>query len=905
MLSTHKPIILAILEPKISNIDLVPTHQDYTVHHIKHHKHNSLNIICYQNINYFITSSQLQQEDNINYIKYNIKIQNMEIHFIPIYVKSGTSIIPAKLKQNINPNGYTIMCGDWNARSMICGDYHTNAQGQLLENFINLTNMNIINYQDKYTFFRKQKNATTYYSKLDIALGTTATTRLNITSHTLDDIGSDHLPIIVKLGQIKQNRPVTYKILNYKRTDWPAFTNKLQQTLDTDCNRNRNINNKIEIDNTIKLMENSIMETIKTCTPYKKINQEFHYKDTEEVKTLKKYRNALNHHIYSYKRNSLQQLHTLRNKLNKTINYLIWEEKQKHLRKSIYNINNIKEQDTFWREVNKTLTNQMNYIENTPLQMENGDLAFLPEEKLKIWEKHYTNSFSTIDTQHSIEHQNISHTVEQFFGNTEPEQWPENSLITKDNLVNYIKISRNKSAPGPDGITNTMIKHFPEAAINLTLKILNACLKIQYFPTVWKHCTITSIPKPGKSKTVPGNYRPISLLSHLGKLLERKINSDLTTFLESNNILRTEQHGFRHGRSTGEAILRLVEHASLSFAKQGKMPTIACFFDMQKAFDSVWHEALLFRLIKYKLPRHIINIIKSYLSNRTAQAKINRKLSNNISITAGVPQGSILAPTLYITFINKFPDHKIAAINDTNRFTNKTRNIYQYADDTTIAVSAFKYKQAQETINRWNTEISHFCIENKMKINTNKSSFIVFNYNHNHQINTLTYQGNNISKTNSTRFLGIIINQKLTWNTDLTHRIKSTQHFIPIIRRLKRDGVSIESLIFIHKTKIRPILIYNPTTLALYPKTLLNIILKKDRKFLQTICKPLGQDKSIRTSYIYETYKIKPLQDVIQQQTAKSLLKLKDREWVKRSHPNSPLNYLLEKYLNITPPDLF
>ena len=742
----------------------------------------------------------------------------------------------------------------------------------------------------------------TRYSKLDITLATQSLQTLNINSQTLDDIGSDHLPVIIRLkGPNNTEKP--RKILNYKRTDWQAFQNVLNDHLNQ--HTFEQINSTNDIDNNIHKLESLIVKSVNDTTPLITVNKNNKYKDTEEIRTLKKYRNALNHHIYNYKHNTPPQLHTLRNKLNKTINYLIWEEKQKYVNKTINSLNNLKENEHFWNAVNKLISNNTKNMENVPLKQENGDLAFSTTDKLRVWEKHYTETFSTLNTTPLPEHTEITQTVSNYF-RLQPENWPQELLSTNTEILTYIKAARNKSAPGPDGITNITLKHLPERAITIITNIINACLKLHYFPTRWKQSTITSIPKAGKSNREPGNYRPISLISHMGKLLERKVNNHINNIIQSQDILREEQHGFRLGRSAGEAIIRLIDHASLSFAGRRKLPTMACFFDMRKAFDSVWHEALLFRLITYNFPSYISHMIKSYLTNRITQAKVQGTLSNNIHITAGVPQGSILAPTLYILFINTFPNHRISANDPLTTMLNKCRNIYQYADDTTISVSASTYTAAHTELNTWNREIAQYCNINKMEINSNKSTFLSFK----HWGNTftpppLTYQNEVINRSTSTKFLGVTIDQHLSWKHDLKNRLSRASRFIPVLRDLKRQGASVESLIQIHKSKIRPILTYNPITLGLYCNTDLTTLIKKDRKLLQTICKPLGQKEYIRTHYIFETYKIKPLDQTITEQINKTLNKYRMQNWAKYTHPDSPLKKLYDKYLNIEIESLF
>ncbi|GFX01441.1 RNA-directed DNA polymerase from mobile element jockey [Trichonephila clavipes] len=174
-------------------------------------------------------------------------------------------------------------------------------------------------------------------------------------------------------------------------------------------------------------------------------------------------------------------------------------------------------------------------------------------------------------------------------------------------------------------------------------------LTLRYFPKSWKTAVVVPILKPGTNFKTE-SYRPISLLPVLSKLAEKIILARLNDYLERENILIPEQHGFRPRLSTSHQLLRVVE-----FIKEGNNKdecTAAVFLDIQKAFDRVWHTGLLFKLITYKILPPLIFLINSYISNRSFSVKINRTYSHLKKISAGVAQGSILAPTLFNLYVN-------------------------------------------------------------------------------------------------------------------------------------------------------------------------------------------------------------------------------------------------------------
>ncbi|GFU01164.1 RNA-directed DNA polymerase from mobile element jockey [Trichonephila clavipes] len=150
-------------------------------------------------------------------------------------------------------------------------------------------------------------------------------------------------------------------------------------------------------------------------------------------------------------------------------------------------------------------------------------------------------------------------------------------------------------------------------------------LNLRYFPNAWKTAVIIPVLKPGKDPTRADSHRPISLLPILSKLAEKIISARLNDYLERNNILTPEQHGFRPRLSTSHQLLRVVEY--IKDAIDRNQYTAAVFLDIQKAFDRVWHTGLLYKLIKYKIPPPLILLLKSYINERSFTVKINRTYS--------------------------------------------------------------------------------------------------------------------------------------------------------------------------------------------------------------------------------------------------------------------------------------
>ena len=230
------------------------------------------------------------------------------------------------------------------------------------------------------------------------------------------------------------------------------------------------------------------------------------------------------------------------------------------------------------------------------------------------------------------------------------DEFPIMSQIMKEEIIMHLKRCKNTSAPGIDGLNYFILKKLPTNILQYIAIIFNKAFHIGYFPQAWKHANVKMVPKPGKNTREAKNWRPISLLACLGKLFERVVTSRMSQYLENNSLISKFQSGFRRGRMTTEQLFRLSEDAHSSFKKRGI--TAALLLDAEAAFDQAWHDAISYKLDKFGLPKRILRLVSSFLSNRKLTVNVGNKHSSTVYMEAGTPQGACLSPLLYLILVN-------------------------------------------------------------------------------------------------------------------------------------------------------------------------------------------------------------------------------------------------------------
>ena len=334
----------------------------------------------------------------------------------------------------------------------------------------------------------------------------------------------------------------------------------------------------------------------------------------------------------------------------------------------------------------------------------------------------------------------------------------ETNLTEKEFQDAFQSIKTNK-ASGFDDISSNVIKLMYDQLYTPLFHICDISLKFGCFPDKMKIAKIKPLFKADETELV-SNYRPISILPVFSKLLERIIYNKIYNHVTKNNLLYDKQFGFQKHCSTEYAILQLTREILDSF--QENKFTLGVFVDLSKAFDTVNHEILLTKLSFFGIEGTYLKLFKSYLHNRKQFVTYgNNKQSNLLSISCGVPQGSILGPLLFLLYVN-----------DLRNATNILQTI-MFADDTNLFCSHKNIKELFKIMNHELIKIQQWFNANKLSLNIKKTKYsffhpLAFQDRIPLRVPKLEINNSSIKREKIMKFLGVLLDENMTWKNHVS-----------------------------------------------------------------------------------------------------------------------------------------
>ena len=317
-------------------------------------------------------------------------------------------------------------------------------------------------------------------------------------------------------------------------------------------------------------------------------------------------------------------------------------------------------------------------------------------------------------------------------------------------------------------MSNKLLKKLLPALLEPLTILFNKSLSEGVFPEAMKKADVVPLYK-AKDHQETNNYRPISLLLTISKLLEKIMYKWTYAFLEHSNQIFKSQYGFRTAHSCENAISELI--SEIIKGKQDGMYILAVFLDLSKAFDSLEHDVLLSKLYKYGIRGIAHEWFKSYLTNRMMRVKCNvsssgkTEYSDYMTVTYGTPQGSCLGPLIFLIFTNDLYRHLVYS------------SAILFTDDTTLHKTHRNLTYLKWCLEDDLNTLGDWFAANKLTLNLDKTVCMLFQKDNNKKEIMLTVRDMIIPSRPETKFLGMWLDQSLTWHC----------HVQKLILKIKRN----------------------------------------------------------------------------------------------------------------------
>ena len=435
----------------------------------------------------------------------------------------------------------------------------------------------------------------------------------------------------------------------------------------------------------------------------------------------------------------------------------------------------------WWNYIKFTLNNNNNHTSIPPIK-EGAEIVFDSKEKADLFNDYFVN-------QSRINDSNCQLPLLTYFQSDKTLSIIHTTEREVLMLLEKVDISK---ACGPDGIGNKILKLSSNGIKKSFTNLLNLSFQKGEYPTEWKRANVSPIYKKDNHQ-YKENYRPISLLPSISKISEKIVFARLYEFLLEIHFLSDFQSGFRPGDSTVNQLTYIVHiiYQALDMGKEVRM----VFLDFTKAFDKVWHKGLLYKLQTLGLKDPLLSWFRSYLTDRKQRVVIDGQTSSWSNTEAGVPQGSVLGPLLFLIYINDIGVDIVS-------------NCFLYADDTSLFDITDDPTSSASKLNLDLDKISQWCKQWLMELNPSKCESITFSRKLSGQTHpTLHLDGNALREVNSHTHLGLKLTSNFTWNHHIQSIHKKASKMMNLLKSVKYK-LHRSTLISLYKSLVRPLMEY-------------------------------------------------------------------------------------------------
>ena len=563
------------------------------------------------------------------------------------------------LRDALQSSGEHIIVGDFNLHHPLWGGVLLPTQHALADDLIDIAleaNLELMLPPGTITWRARQSMST-----LDLVFATPTTAARTQECRACEELDSDsdHIPILTSLLEAVPERPESPARPQWKKADWDLVRDTIERNLakidltPSVCNA--------DVDRKAKSIQEAIQQTVEETIPKSRpstfARAGWSTECTDRVRDTRRARRR-------WTENGREQDHAA---YQTAVN-----EKKRQIRRDT---------TLAWRQIVEDITGDPRKMwklakwartamqppaqpQFPPLQDREGAQHDGNEAKADILAAHFFPAPREADLSDIADHRY-------------PPELELSQKVDAEDVAAVFKASNPDKAPGPDGITNRVLRECSDVLAQPLADLFQECLERSYHPAPFRHSNTVVLRKPQKpSYNVPKAYRPIALLNTLGKTLEKIVAKRISIVAEEHRLLPDTQMGARPGRSTTTALELLTEQIRTVWAKDDKLVATLLSLDISGAFDNVSHERLIHNLRNAGIPGWTAQYIRSFLSDRTTFLTLGTYQDKTRQVSTGIPQGSTLSPILFLFFastllpqLNAGSTSAVGFVDDTNILT--------------------------------------------------------------------------------------------------------------------------------------------------------------------------------------------------------------------------------------------
>lgn len=750
-------------------------------------------------------------KNNINFVEFNTVFE--EQHDIATFVfnvcdktvrLAACYVAPRALLDVDRFINFNLIIGDLNCRNICFSNSNNNTNGKKLKRFIDLSNLCIFG-NDDHTFFHCNNM---YSEKLDFVFCDPCLIDY-LSSYSVDDLfNSDHMAISFCISKIeKRDTAVNLETkFNFAKADWVNYNKCIEEALNNDPFKSTN-NAVYNIESMCEYVTDIIQSASKNNIPvFKKRKKQL---PSYIVKMIKLKRKILKQHKLNKDASNSYHIKSTLNYLSKQIKLQIscFEEEKVKLKSDL--ISRLDDNSTeFYSRINSIIKCKNNNVVHPIIvnEVKYYDPSIIVKQQA-LYFKQTINNLNTINNNDECIRSVTSKYEDQLLPVFDVVDNSTVKSINTDEIINAIrKIKNFSSAVGPDKISYTQLRYLPISMIQFMCNLFNLILFSGYFPNYWKTTFVIMLPKPNKSKSLPSSYRPISLFSNVAKLFERVIANRLNAFCSLRNLIPIQQAAHRSGTGTIDLLDSVL--LKLQQNKNKGETSIVVAFDLEKAFDTVNHDCLIYKLIKADFPVIFVRLISNYLKNRNLVVKNRNCFSDPFVLDSGVPQGGVLSTILFNLYTSDLP----------SVFSNKI-SVAMYADDVLLICSnkipEIATSEMQDNIYNY----IDYCNKWRLKVNESKTQCMSISFfkNSRRPMNKLCVNNLYLNWIDELDYLGIVISSNFCFNKHCNKVIAKANKKLYLVRLIyNRTRLTEATKIKLYKLLIRPVFTYACQVLLLY-----------------------------------------------------------------------------------------